>query len=191
MIERLNQLSLAQFIELSCGNNSVLLGENEKVPEDEIKRRASGLIAEYHAIANPTGMQSMLVTKDDLLKLNARLFLFKICRALCLAEGWQEARDAISELYPAYKSKSDEQLQSDIDNLLREAEFQKKRMDAMTTEEASVSDENSIRSSFDSEIAFITTHFKMPIDIHIINAAVYANIVYRADMEIKLKMRSL
>lgn len=29
MIERLNQLSLAQFIELSCGDNSVLLEENE------------------------------------------------------------------------------------------------------------------------------------------------------------------
>ena len=27
MIERLNQLSLAQFIELSCGDNSVLLEE--------------------------------------------------------------------------------------------------------------------------------------------------------------------
>ena len=33
MIERLNQLSLAQFIELSCGDNSVLLEENENASE--------------------------------------------------------------------------------------------------------------------------------------------------------------
>lgn len=190
MIERLNQLSLAQFIELSCGNDSVLLGKNENVPENEIRQLASRLIVEYQNITNPSGMQAMLVTKDEHLKLDARLFLLKICRALCLVEGWHEARKALGELYHIDESRPDEQFQSDIDTLLREAEFQKKRMDAMTVAEIPVSDENTIRSSFDSEIAFITTHFKMPIDIHKINAAVYANIVHRADMEIKLKMRS-
>ena len=34
MIERLNQLSLAQFIELSCGDNSVLLEENENASQN-------------------------------------------------------------------------------------------------------------------------------------------------------------
>ena len=190
MIERLNQLSLAQFIELSCGDNSVLLGMDENVPEDTVKKLAFRLIAEYQTITNPSGMQAMLVTKDERLKLDARLFLLQICRALCMADGWQEVREVLGEIYPMDESKSDEQLQSDIDTRLREAEFQKKRMDAMTVAEIPVTDENSIRSSFDSEIAFITTHFKMPIDVHAINAAVYANIVHRADLEIKLKMRS-
>ncbi len=40
--------------------------------------------------------------------------------------------------------------------------------------------ENAIRASFDSEIAFVMTYFKMQIDIYITrNAAVYANIVQR------------
>lgn len=190
MIERLNQLSLAQFIELSCGDNSVLLGVDENVPEDAVKKLAFKLIAEYQTITNPSGVQAMLVTKDESLKLDARLFLLKICRALCMVDGWQEVRVVLGEIYPMNESKSDEQLQSDIDTLLREAEFQKKRMDAMTVAEIPVTDEDSIRSSFDSEIAFITTHFKMPVDVHAINAAVYANIVHRAYLEIKLKMRS-
>lgn len=189
MIERLNQLSLAQFIELSCGNNSVLLDKHEKVPENEVKQHAFKLIAEYQTITNPSGVQAMVVEKDESMKLDARLFLLKICRALCLVEGWQEVREVMSELYPACRSKSDGQLQSDIETLLREAEFHKKRMNAMATE-ISIADENTIRTSFDTEIAFITTHFKMPVDVHVINAAVYANIVHRADMEIKLKMRS-
>ena len=49
---------------------------------------------------------------------------------------------------------------------------------------------NAIRASFDSEIAFVMTYFKMQIDIHTINAAVYANIVQRANTEIRLRTRS-
>lgn len=52
MIERLNQLSLAQFIELSCGDNSVLLEENENASEKEMKQLASRLILEYRTLMN-------------------------------------------------------------------------------------------------------------------------------------------
>ena len=47
-----------------------------------------------------------------------------------------------------------------------------------------------IRSSFDAEIAFLMTFFKMSIDSRVINAAVYANIVHQADVEISIRKRS-
>ena len=47
MIERLNQLSLYDFIELSCGNCSVLLSPDEDINEMELKKRSSDLIIEY------------------------------------------------------------------------------------------------------------------------------------------------
>ena len=47
-----------------------------------------------------------------------------------------------------------------------------------------------IRSSFDAEIAFLMTFFKMSIDSRVINAAVYANIVHQADVEILIRKRS-
>ena len=47
MIERLNQLSLYDFIELSCGDCSVLLSPDEDINEMELKKRSSDLIIEY------------------------------------------------------------------------------------------------------------------------------------------------
>lgn len=189
MIKRLNQLSLAWFIELSCGNNSVLLEENENVPEHEVKKLASELLIEYRMLINPSGVQAMIIEKEDILKVNAQIFLLKICKSLCLIEGYNEAREALKEVFPMHITGTDEQLKDNIESLLHEAEFYKKRIDDFAVKEGPAIDENTIRASFDSEIAFIMTYFKMQIDINTINAAVYANIAHRADMEIKLKMR--
>lgn len=189
MIKRLNQLPLVKFIELSCGNNTVLLDDGEDIPEQEIKKAASRLLIEYRTIINPAGMQAIVAEKEEWTKLNARIFLLKICKTLCLINGYDQAKEALKELSPTYSNMPDEQLNDEVVNLLREAEFQKKRMEAFAENENPVMDENAIRASFDSEIAFIMTYFKMQIDIHTINAAVYANIVQRAFMEIKLKMR--
>lgn len=52
MIERLNQLSLYDFIELSCGDCSVLLSPDEDINEMELKKRSSDLIIEYKKITN-------------------------------------------------------------------------------------------------------------------------------------------
>lgn len=54
MIERLNQLSLYDFIELSCGDCSVLLSPDEDINEMELKKRSSDLIIEYKKITNPS-----------------------------------------------------------------------------------------------------------------------------------------
>ena len=54
----------------------------------------------------------------------------------------------------------------------------------------SIASPEQIRSSFDAEIAFLMTFFKMSIDSRVINAAVYANIVHQADVEISFRKRS-
>ena len=46
MIERLNQLSLTKYIDLICGDGSVLLGSEEKVSDGELKARIAELIVE-------------------------------------------------------------------------------------------------------------------------------------------------
>ena len=47
---------------------------------------------------------------------------------------------------------------------------------------------NNVRESYDTEIAFIMTYFKMNIDINIISAGIYANMVRQADNEIRRKL---
>lgn len=189
MIERLNQLSLAQFIELSCGNNSVLLQENEIVPDTVVKQTASRLILEYRMLINPTGVKAMISEKETILRVDARIFLLKLCISLCIIEGYEEVREVLKEIR-SVMNVSDKQLKNTVEDMLREAEFYKKRTEDMIISDNPVINENTIRASFDSEIAFIITYFKMQIDINSMNAAVYANIVHRADSEIKLKIRS-
>lgn len=188
MIERLNQLSLAQFIELSCGDNSVLLEENENASEKEMKQLASRFILEYRTLMNPTGVKAIMAEKENALKIDARIFLLKLCKSLCILEGYEQVREALKESLPA--NLTNDRLKKSVENMLHEAEFYKKRTEDMAVADNPAINENAIRASFDSEIAFVMTYFKMQIDIHTINAAVYANIVQRANTEIRLRTRS-
>lgn len=64
------------------------------------------------------------------------------------------------------KSMSDEQVKSKVEELLRSALFEQKRSDDMRSDEKKEkATPEQIRSSFDAEIAFLMTFFKMNIDV--------------------------
>ena len=88
---------------------------------------------------------------------------------------------------------SEEQLIFKIDNMLRSAIFEQKRNEERRKEEGEDkrATPEQIRSSFDTEIAFLMTYFKMNIDSRIINAAVYANIVHQAEIDILIRKRQV
>ena len=66
MIERLNQISLNYFIELSCGNYNCLLFDGETASEEELKERAIKLIVDYRKIVNPSGMKALMLLTNSL-----------------------------------------------------------------------------------------------------------------------------
>lgn len=190
MIERLNQLSLYDFIELSCGDCSVLLSPDEDINEMELKKRSSDLIIEYKKITNPSGLKSVLVDREDMIKERARVLLFKVCISLIAIDAYEDVRKTLALLSYDTKSMSDEQVKSKVEELLRSALFEQKRSDDMRSDEKKEkATPEQIRSSFDAEIAFLMTFFKMNIDVRNINAAVYANIVHQADVEISMKKK--
>ena len=45
-----------------------------------------------------------------------------------------------------------------------------------------------MRESYDAEIAFIMTYYKMNIDVNVVSAGIYANMVRQAEREIKHRM---
>ena len=190
MIERLNQLSLYDFIELSCGDCSVLLSPDEDINEMELKKRSSDWIIEYKKITNPSGLKSVLVDREDMIKERARVLLFKVCISLIAIDAYEDVRETLALLSYDTKSMSDEQVKSKVEELLRSALFEQKRSDDMRSDEKKEkATPEQIRSSFDAEIAFLMTFFKMNIDVRNINAAVYANIVHQADVEISMKKK--
>lgn len=188
MIERLNQLSLEKFIELSCGDYTILRSDDEVVPDAILEEQASRLLLEYKRIINPNGVRAMILEKEEYLKLAGKIFLLKLCESVCALEGYDDVRKILDTL--TYVNKADDQLEAYVKALLAEAEYQKKRNDFYRKEEQGTMKVDEIRASFDIEIAFIMTYYKMPIDIRSTNAAVYANIVHQVDIEMSNKMRS-
>ena len=67
MIERLNQITLNDFIELSCGNYVCLLSDCKSMSESTLKEIASKLLVEYRSIVNPSNMKAMVMDKEDML----------------------------------------------------------------------------------------------------------------------------
>lgn len=187
MINRLNELSMAAFIELSCGNTSVLLDDGEESDKAVLEHIRSELISEYKEITNPAAMKSMLIEKEDESKLKAKILMFRICKSLCSFGDYDLARGVMLEYDSGY-SKNGEDMAKDIDKRLHDAEFMLKRISS-SKEPYVPPTEKEIRDSFDKEIASIMTYFKMPIDIHTTNAAVYANIVCHAMADMKRKMK--
>jgi len=192
MVERLNQISLNDFIELSCGIYDSLLLPNETASKEELKERASKLIVDYRNIVNPSGMKAMIMDKEDLIKERAKLLSLRICKTLLSINCYKDVCDILKLFDIDARSMTDEQIASKVDFMLHTAIFEHKRNTERRNVEhvSNKSTPEQIRSSFDAEIAFLMTFFKMNIDSHVINAAIYANIVHQAEIEIANKKRS-
>lgn len=189
MIERLNQLSLSQFIELSCGDNSVLLESGGSITDALLKARASELMIEYKSIVNPSSMKALLNSKEEITKECVNILLLRICKALVALNAYDDVRDVLATLSIDLRKVPDEQIKSRVETMLHSALFLQKKNDEMrSSEKGENPTSDQIRSSFYAEIAFMMTYFKMNIDVHSINAAVYANIVHQADVDIRMKL---
>lgn len=189
MIERLNQLPLSAFIDLSCGDNKVLLAPNEQVDDESINERASQLIIRYKSTVNPSGIKALLSEREEATKENAMILLLRICQILLSLNCYDEVREILALIPLDAKTISDEQVKAKVEERIRYTLFQQKRNNQRRSEERKEAPTpEQIRSAFYSEIAFMMTYFKMNIDLNQTNAAVYANIVHQADVDIRMKL---
>lgn len=193
MIERLNQISLNDFIELSCGNYDCLNSDGESNSKEALKGIASKLIVDYRKIVNPSGMMALLLDKEELVKMHAKVLSLRICQSLISINSIDDVREILLLFEVDTQKMSDEEIISKIDYMLHSAIFELKRNKERHQEEGEggKATEEQIRASFDTEIAFLMTYFKMNIDPRLINASVYANIVHQADVEIRMKRNSM
>ena len=64
MKQRLDQLTLQELIELSCGDTSVLIEHDETPTVEESSKAASHILAEYKSIASPAQARMDLSEKE-------------------------------------------------------------------------------------------------------------------------------
>ena len=98
MIERLNQITLSDFIELSCGNYACLLSDCKSMSESTLKEIASKLLVEYRSIVNPSNMKAMVMDKEDMLKERAKLLSLRICQALVSLGFYDDVRQVCAAM---------------------------------------------------------------------------------------------
>ena len=110
MIERLNQITLSDFIELSCGNYACLLSDCKSMSESTLKEIASKLLVEYRSIVNPSNMKAMVMDKEDMLKERAKLLSLRICQALVSLGFYDDVRQVLGQLNVDTRNMSDERL---------------------------------------------------------------------------------
>lgn len=188
MKSRLNEISLAQFIELLCGNYNVLFDDGDLNDDVGLKECANSLIASYRFISDKTSMKALLVDREDSVKSNMKVFFLRICNMLVLQEEFADVRSLLAMIDEDVSGIGDDILGEKIAELLRYAIFEQHRNeDAQKKENKVAPSPDDIRSYYDAEIAFIMTYVKMSIDMHQINAAVYANIVNQVNVDIMNK----
>ncbi len=103
------------FIELSCGNYACLLSGRGSVSESMLKEMASKLIIEYRSIVNPSGMQAMIMDKEDMVKERAKLLSLRICQTLVSLGFYDDVRQVLGQLNVDIRDMSDEQVISKLD----------------------------------------------------------------------------
>lgn len=184
MIENISEISLKNFIEVLCGNYSVLL-QGEELPSSDLKKKASDLIYDYRKIVNPSGVESYLMDREEEVKIKSRLLALRMCKALLSLGEVGFVLVAMKDL--GYGKVTTEKVESKIDRHIAECLYmQKKHNDRLKNNQNSRP--QNIRESYDAEIAFIMTYYKMNIDVNVVSAGIYANMVRQAEREIKHRM---
>lgn len=182
MKTRLNQLTMAAFIELHCGDCSVILENGENIPEEDLKKKATDLLFEYRNIVDPVGVKTTLLEHEERLKENTKVVFFQVCKKLVSISAIDEVKELLGMYGINLASATDEAVAKRVEQELNTAFHTKERNDAArkNDEEDTLDTPDKIRASYDAEIASLMGFYKMSIDIHNISAAVYANLLIQA-----------
>jgi hypothetical protein len=183
MKTRLDQLTLHNLIELSCGDSSVLLDKDEAPTENVKLACAQQIMSEYKELATPTQAKMDMIEAEEQQKLRMKEKCLHICLALISQERSDMAKDVLLELdVNENLLKSEEAIKSRCNAMLDEVKYEIKRLAELAEERGQKKQQTvtEIRKAWFGEIAFVMSTLKMSIDPATTNAAVYANLVRQA-----------
>lgn len=183
MKTRLDQLTLHDLIELSCGDSSVLLDKDETPTENVKLACAQQIMSEYKELATPTQAKMDMIEAEEQQKLQMKEACLHICLALISQGRSDMAKDVLLELdVNENLLKSEEAIKSRCNAILDEVKYEIKRLAELSEERGQKKKQTvtDMRKAWFGEIAFVMSTLKMSIDPATTNAAVYANLVRQA-----------
>lgn len=181
MIQRLDQLSLQKFIELSCGDISVLK-EHDDENEKDLASKAVELVGEYKAIASPSKAKIEMLDSEQEQKLLMKEKCTRILLALCMSGHIDFALEILAELdVDVSKLDTPDKVIKKCTAMNNDAKYELELLvERKRDENVKPKDAATARKEWHGEIAWVMSVFKMSIDINTVNAAIYANLVQQA-----------
>ena len=177
MIERLDQLTLRDLIEVSCGDLSPLGIEDEL----EAVKTANRIMDEYMSISQPVRAKMSLSEREDTTKMAMREKCLRICKLLVDLGHAEKAKEVLIDLgVDEAHLKDNDAIAIRCKAMLDDVQFEMRR--AKEAEEQNPKPKQSpdqLRKGWYSEIAFVMSILKMSFDMDV-NAAIYANLVHQA-----------
>ena len=180
MKTRLDQLTLQQLIDLSCGEYAVLC-ENDELPTDkELVPKVTSIIAEYRAIASPAQARMELMDAEKMSKFGLKEKCARICMLLCMVGRWKKAREVLTKLgIEEVHLSTEEAVIARCQAIIGEVKYETERMAQMKSKSKGPISADQVRREWYSEIAGVMSTLKVPVPMDI-NAAIYANLVHQA-----------
>lgn len=189
MIDRLDKLTLSQFVDMVCGDNDVLLSRHEVASSNKIAIAVRNIVLEYREIADPGGMRSYLNHVERWIKAKIDVIIFTMCINLAAFNQYDSVREILESYGLSVSGWNDGRVEGFAKARLAQA---KREIDTLEEDNANADIERDrIRAQFDSQTAALMAHFRFQIDPATIKASLYANLVARHNREIKAQMAAL
>lgn len=189
MIERLEQLSMSRFIDLACGDSSVLLEDGEKADAETLAEIRNSIVQEYREISDPTGNKSHIAFVEEIIKARIAVTVFSMCRNMLSIGAYDNVREVLDSCGISASSMSDARLAAEVSSRLARAN---RDLDALAApKDADGIPAHELRNSFDAQTASLMSHFKFQIDVSSMKATLYAHLVSLFDRELKAQLAAL
>lgn len=188
MIEKLEQITLSQFIDVLCGDMSVLT-DNQECDGDRLPLVVRDMVLEFRTIADPGGTASYYKHMEEWIKAKIMVIIFTMCHNLFGLKRMNRVREILEEFGMSHNGWTDSRIGGTIQAKLAQA---KRELDDLEKEnETSMAETDNIRTQFDAQIASVMAHFKFQIDPSTIKATLYAHLLARYNREMKAQMAAM
>lgn len=186
MKEKLEDLTVAQFVDLVCGNAKVLLGKLEAASPAKLALAMRDIVFEYKEIADGAGARGYLADVEGLVKARMSLAAMTMCRNLVILKEHGRAREVLIECGAKAGAMTDERVEAEVASRLERAKADIAKIESECNAQAA--DSSSVRKAFDEQTAALMAHFRFQIDTSKMKANIYAHLIARHNKEIKAQM---
>lgn len=191
MKERLSDLTIAEFVDMECGDLSVLKGKHEVVAPEKLLKCREKLSNEFQSIASPASFKSMVYDRERKTKMRAKAMFFGTLKSLLEIEAFDEVRQLLHKYGTDPDGRDDEWLRREVVSQLNAVTFELKRL-GLEVPKSGNDTPDEIRRGYEGMVADLMIANKMSIDMNTIRASVFASMIFKANemaraMNAKLK----